>query len=200
MAPYQAGAPLYILPFDHRSSFMKMFGVEATTITEAEKDMLKTYKRVVYDGFLAGLKLGVPKAAATILTDEEFGDDVLCLASTAGVMTAVSTEKSGQREFALEYGSEFGQHLDHYQPTFAKALLRYNPGDDPEFNKRQRKSLRQVVEYTKTHNMKFLIEPLIPTTEVQLAEVGGDKTRYDTEVRPKLTVQMMQEMQTDGVE
>lgn len=200
MVTYQSGTPLYILPFDHRSSFVKMFGVEASTMTPVEKDMLKAYKLVIYNGFLAGLKLGVPKGAAAILTDEEFGEDVLRLASAADVMTAVSTEKSGQREFALEYGNEFGSHLDHYQPTFAKALLRYNPGEDAALNARQRKNLVQLVTYAKAHNTKFLIEPLIKATEAQLAEVGGDKARYDTEVRPKLTMQMMQEMQADGVE
>jgi 5-dehydro-2-deoxygluconokinase len=36
--------------------------------------------------------------------------------------------------------------------------------------------------------------------EEQLAKVGGDKIRYDRELRPALTVQMIKEFQQSGVE
>ena len=46
-------------------------------------------------------------------------------------------EKSGQNEFDFEYGDEFGDHIERFDPDFFKVLVRYNPDGDPELNRRQ---------------------------------------------------------------
>ena len=53
------------------------------------------------------------------------------------MVLAMPAEKSGQNEFDFEYGSEFGAHIEAFDPTFTKVLVRYNPEGDGAMNARQ---------------------------------------------------------------
>src|SRR3989440_11221427 len=127
--------PLYILPFDHRGSFQeKMFGWKGTLTAEQTAEIAAT-KAVIYDGFKAVIAGGLPKEKAGILVDEQFGAAILRDAAKHGYATACPAEKSGQDEFDFEYGEDFGKHLEAFNPTFCKVLVRYNPGGDKDLNK-----------------------------------------------------------------
>lgn len=193
--------PLFILPFDHRTSFMKkMFGISAEP-KEEQVEYISGFKRIIFEGFKRGVESGVPKEQAAILVDEQFGDAVLRDAIASGYTVCLATEKSGQDEFDFEYGQEgFAEHIEKYHPAIVKVLLRYNPEGDKEMNARQRARLKILSDYCHNHGYKFLIEPLIPATEEQLAKVEGSEHRYDTEIRYQLMVQMIQELQEYGVE
>lgn len=193
--------PLYILAFDHRGTFAKqIFGVEMEQLDEDQKVQIKEFKQIIYDGFKDALSKGVPKEHAAILVDEDFGDSILTDAKMNGFMTIVSVEKTGQDSFAFEYGSEYGEHLEKYMPTFSKALIRYNPEDSDQKKKQQGDSLKILSDYSHRHGFKFLLEPLIPASQSQLAKVNGDKNEYDRLLRPGLTVTMVKELQDAGVE
>lgn len=194
--------PLFILPFDHRSSFIKkMFSIEGRKPSADETKLIASYKQIIYDGFkLAVAGGGVPKESAAILTDEQFGDAVLKDAAKAGYTFCLATEKSGSDEFDFEYGIEFASHIEKYQPTIVKALIRYNPEENQEMNARQRTRLKTLSDFCHQHGYKFLIEPLVPASAEQLERVGGDQRRYDNELRPGLMVAMVAELQNAGVE
>jgi myo-inositol catabolism protein IolC len=193
--------PLYILPFDHKSSFVsKLFGWDYDTLTPDQKAKVSQTRQITYEGFQKAVAMGIPKETAAILTDEEFGGDVLKKAKEEGFVTLLTTEKSGQEIFTFEYGTEFAAHIQNFAPTFTKALIRYNPGGDSDTNKKQLENLKPLVEYSHANGYKFLIEPLLPPTDAQLQSVNGDKAAYDTQMRPGLTVQMMQELQSFGIE
>jgi len=68
---------LYILPFDHRGSFIQMFGFSEEELTPAESSTIADYKHLIYEGFLLSLKIGVSKESAAILVDERFGAKIL---------------------------------------------------------------------------------------------------------------------------
>ena len=69
--------PLYILPFDHRGTFLaKMLGAKGPPTAE-QAAAIAAMKQVIYDGFRAALAGGVPRDKAGILVDEQFGADVL---------------------------------------------------------------------------------------------------------------------------
>ena len=69
--------PLYILPFDHRSSFeLKMFGW-GEDLTPEQTAEIAAAKQVIYDGFKAAIEAGAPKEKAGILVDEQFGAAIL---------------------------------------------------------------------------------------------------------------------------
>jgi len=193
--------PLFILAFDHRASFQKkMFGITGEPSSEQVKEII-SFKQVIYEGFKQGVANGVPKNEAAILVDEQFGDAILRDAVANGFTACVGTEKSGQDEFDFQYGrDEFAAHIEKYKTQIVKVLIRYNPESDPGMNARQRGRLKILSDWCHANGYKFLTEPLIPASESQLASVGGDAKRYDSETRPMLMVKMIEELQGDGVE
>src|SRR6202022_2868038 len=104
--------PLYILPFDHRGSFQtKMFGWKGT-LTPEQTAEVAAVKQVIYDGFKSAIAAGVPKAKGGILVDEQCGAAILLDAARNGYSTSCPAEKSGQDEFAFEYGEDFAKHIE----------------------------------------------------------------------------------------
>jgi myo-inositol catabolism protein IolC len=192
---------LYILPFDHRGSFqIKMFGWTGT-LSPAQTAEIASTKQVIYDGFKIALKAGVPKQKAGILVDEQFGSAILHDATANGYTTACPAEKSGQDEFDFEYGEEFAQHIENLNPTFCKVLVRYNPEGERALNQRQAARLKRLSDYLHTHGRsKFMFELLVPAEKSQLDQVKGDKKAYDLELRPRLMVQTIEQLQDAQVE
>ena len=192
---------LFIMPFDHRGSFQeKLFGIKGRAPTAAETQEIASYKRIIYEGFKKAIAAGVPRDKAGILVDEQFGQDILKDAKSAGFMTACPAEKSGQDEFDFEYGSEFGAHIHQFGPTFVKVLVRYNPDADHTMNQRQAQRLKKLSDYCHAHQNKFMFELLVPATAEQLVASGGSTSRYDHEMRPGLMVRAMKELQDTGIE
>ena len=188
--------PLYILPFDHRGSFQsKMFGWKGT-LTSDQTAQIAATKQVIYDGFKTAVSLGVPKHKAAILVDEQFGGAILRDATSNGYTTACPVEKSGQEEFDFEYGEEFAKHVEALHPTFCKVLVRYNPEGDPALNARQAARLRRLSEYLHSKSeSRFLFELLVPAEKAQLDRLRGDKKAYDLQLRPRLMVEAIQQLQ-----
>jgi 5-dehydro-2-deoxygluconokinase len=193
--------PLYILPFDHRGTFQKnMFGWSGS-LTDEQTAKIAAMKRVIYDGFQEALAGGVPQAKAGILVDEQFGADILRDASQHGYVTACPAEKSGQDEFDFEYGDEFARHIETFQPTFCKVLVRYNPEGEAAMNRRQSERLKRLSDYLHSAGRsRFMFELLVPATPAQLERSGGDKKEYDRGLRPELMVRAITELQDAGIE
>jgi myo-inositol catabolism protein IolC len=193
--------PLYIQPFDHRGSFQtKMFGWKGT-LTEEQTAKIAAAKQVIYDGFKAALAGGVPKEKAGILVDEQFGAAILRDAAAIGYLTACPAEKSGQDEFDFEYGKDFAKHIEAFQPTFCKVLVRYNPEGDAGLNRRQAARLSQLSNYLHSESRSlFMFELLVPAERTQLERVNGDKKAYDLNIRPGLMVDAVKQLQDAGVE
>ncbi|HEU0179840.1 MAG TPA: DUF2090 domain-containing protein [Blastocatellia bacterium] len=193
--------PLYILPFDHRSSFeLKMFGW-GEDLTPEQTAQIAAAKQVIYDGFKAAVEAGAPKEKAGILVDEQFGAAILRDAAARGYTFAYPVEKSGQEEFEFEYGENFDKHIEAFNPTFCKVLVRYNPDGDKALNGRQTARLKRLSEYLRANNRsRFMFELLVPAEKAQLDRVKGDKKKYDLEHRPSLMVQTIHELQEAGVE
>jgi myo-inositol catabolism protein IolC len=192
---------LYILPFDHRGSFQtKMFGWKGTLTTE-QTAAIAAAKQVIYDGLKEAVAAGVPKDRAGILVDEQFGAAILRDAAKHGYSTSCPAEKSGQDEFDFEYGEEFAKHIEAFNPTFCKVLVRYNPEGDKALNERQTARLKRLSEYLHGKRRSlFMFELLVPAEKAQLARVKGDKKAYDLEIRPGLMVQAIRQLQGAGVE
>jgi myo-inositol catabolism protein IolC len=192
--------PLHILPFDHRGSFQTgMFGWKGALSPE-QTAQIAAAKQVIYDGLKAAIAAGVAKEHAGILVDEQFGAAILRDAARSGYITCAPAEKSGQEEFDFEYGEDFAKHIEAFNPTFCKVLVRYNPEDDTRLNQRQAARLRRLSDYLHAHDRKYMFELLVPATPGQLNQLGGDRQRYDRERRPALMAQAIRELQAAGVE
>ena len=192
---------LFVLPFDHRSSFERgLLGISGRQADPQEVEQLSAYKRIIYEGLLEALENGVPAESAAILVDEKYGAQLLAEARERGITTCVPVEKSGQEVFDFEHGDEFGQHLQKVAPTFAKALVRYNVDGDPGMNERQRNRLKALSNYAHSNGYRFMFELLVPATEGQMESVGKDNQAYDLQLRPELTTRVIAELQDAGVE
>jgi myo-inositol catabolism protein IolC len=193
-------SPLYILPYDHRSSFEKgLFGWSGALNAE-QTDRIAKSKEVIYDGFKLALSKGLPKDRAAILVDEQFGAAILRDAAKNGFIAAMPAEKSGLAEFQFEYGDAWAAHIEAFKPTFVKVLVRYNPEDDEALNRRQAGRLKQLADYCHSHGHYFLFELLVPATHEQMDRLDGDQHLYDVDLRPSLVIGTIKELQQAGVE
>ncbi len=192
--------PLYLLPFDHRHSYLTgMFKFEPPLSLGQHARVVES-KRLIYEGFQAALAQGVPAAHAGILVDEEFGAEVLRDAKASGAITALSVESSGPDEFAFEYGDDFARHLEAFAPTFAKVLVHHNVDGDAALNARQTERLVRLSNWCRLHNQKLMFELLVSATKAQLAQAGGETAAFDLQQRPALMIRAIEALQDAGVE
>ncbi|MEO7939395.1 MAG: DUF2090 domain-containing protein [Burkholderiaceae bacterium] len=192
--------PLYILPFDHRDSFVsKLFGWTGA-LSAGQTARVSAAKRVIYDGFEAAVAGGIDKRHAGILVDEHFGADILRVASGSGIITCTPVEKSGQDEFDFEFGEDFARHIEAFSPTFCKVLVRYNPEGDSAVNHQQASRLRRLSEALVGSPSRFMFELLVPATPQQLETLGGEARTYDRKLRPALMLRAISQLQDAGVD
>lgn len=142
---------LYMLAFDHRDAFRDILAPER--IPEA--------KRVIFEGLLRALD-AAPQGAPGILIDEEFGADIAREAKAAGLVVAMPVERAGTDEFDFAYGKAYREHIAAFDPTFAKALVRYDPGGDRPRNLGQEARLRELSDWLRGEGRKLLLEVLVP--------------------------------------
>src|SRR5262249_58175552 len=118
-----------------------------------------------------------------------------------GVVTGSPAERSGKEEFDFEYGEAFARHIEAFDPTFCKVLVRYNPEGDRALNQRQAARLKRLSDFLAgAGRSRFMFELLVPAEPAQLDRLKGDKKRYDLELRPRLMVQAIGELQGAGVD
>jgi myo-inositol catabolism protein IolC len=192
--------PLYMLAFDHRSSFSRdLLGIDGTP-TRFEARRVSDIKSIVYEGFRLALDDGLRRESAGLLVDEQYGAKIARKAHGEGVVLAMPVERSGRAEFEFEFGREFSQHIEDFDPTYAKVLVRYNPEGDPELNRRQSDRLRKLSNWLRRRERKLLFELLVPAEQAQLDRIGGSQQRYDLELRPSLVAETIRDLQDAGVE
>ncbi|MGI6335197.1 MAG: 2-deoxy-5-keto-D-gluconate 6-phosphate aldolase domain-containing protein [Minisyncoccales bacterium] len=168
---------LIILPFDHRSSFLK-------DITN-QKRKVREMKEMIFDAFLLSIK---NKRDFAILVDEELGENVLLRAKKENIKICLPVEKSGQKELKLEYGDDFQKHIKKFDPEYVKILVRYNPSNI-EINKRQLEVLSKIGNFCRENKYKVLLELLVPKSKEEI-----DIKNYDTLLRYKKTIEAIKEI------
>src|SRR5437764_4897852 len=148
-----------------------MFGWKVS-LTDQQTAEIAATKQVIYDAFKSAVAGGVAKDKAGILVDEQFGAAILQDAAKNGYSTSCPAEKSGQDEFDFEYGEDFGKHIDKFNPTFCKVLVRYNPEADKAGNQRQAARLKRLSDWLHANKRLFMFELLVPPEPAQLEKVG----------------------------
>ena len=192
---------LYILAFDHRGTLTKgLLGVEGRPPNGDEIARVSSMKDIIFDGFLEAKNQGIEGGDPAILVDEAFGLQVQEKAKEMGIKFAAPVEKSGQKVFDFEYGDDFGEKIKEVNADFVKILVRWNPDDDKETRQIQGERIKTLSDWLDENERKFLLEFLVPASEQQLESVGGDQARYDAEIRPRLAVQVVEEMRERGAD
>lgn len=191
--------PLFMLAFDHRGAgHMAMFDA-APDPTPEQRTVITGVKQLIADAFAHALTHGVDGATAGILVDEEFGGEIASTAREHGTTVAMPVEVAGLDHFQFEYGEDFASHLSAFDPTMAKVLVRFNPEGDAAKNRTSLEHLGRLSAWLGPRPMKFLLELIVPATPRQLDTAGGLEA-YDTNIRPRLTREVMATMQGAGIE
>jgi myo-inositol catabolism protein IolC len=191
---------LYILAFDHRGSFQKkFFGIQGEPDAE-QTAIIADAKHLIFEGMLQAVGSGADASATGVVVDEQFCFALPPEPPQRGLKLAMPAERSGQNMFDFQYGDEFGEHIERFDPDFTKVLVRYNPDGDAEENRVQLGKLKRLSDWLKQHDRKFLFELLVPAENDQLESVGGDTDRYDAELRPDLMRRAIADIQDADVE
>jgi 5-dehydro-2-deoxygluconokinase len=191
---------LYILAFDHRGSFQKkFFGIEGEPDPE-QTAMIADAKHLIFEGLQRAVAAGADASVTGVLVDEQFGGTVPAEARAQGLKLAMPAERSGQSMFDFQYGEEFGEHIESFDPDFTKVLVRYNPDGNAEENGEQLRKLKRLSDWLRSRERKFLFELLVPAETAQLQAVEGSAERYDAELRPELMRRAIAEIQGAGIE
>ncbi len=186
------GEPIFILAADHRESFQQMYGLE-----ESQAGLIRGAKDLICEALIearASLSGGVPG----ILIDERFGASAARRAKELGILLAMPVEKSLQEVFDLEFGTEWTERVEMFDPDFVKALVFYNPEGSQAANQTQLERLQQVSLWLDAEGRSFMLEILIPSTPEQLERLGS-RERYDVELRPTLACTTIEEMHAAGI-
>lgn len=183
---------LFILPFDHQTGLFKEFGWINPITDEQTAMMLKT-RDITYQGYLYGVALGIPKEYTAILTDDTYGADVIKKAHADKTPVIYTLEKSGQPHLIFQH-ENWEHEIESQQPEWIKTLVRYNPDADKNDLTISIENLKKVSDYSKTHSIPLMIEPLVQPTESQKGIAD-----FDHAMRPDLTGRMLEEFYSNGI-
>jgi myo-inositol catabolism protein IolC len=201
MAPTDDRA-LLILAADHRNSLEReLYGLAAPP-TPDEAAKISADKLLIYQALLdAAPSLG-DDVQPGLLVDEQYGAGVAELAAASGgaVNLSMPIEASGQEWFQFAYGQDWRRHAEFFAADHPKVLVRDNPGFDPAEREAQAERLAEVSAWAKGSGRNLILELLVPATDADNATADHDTRRYDDEVRPGLTLQVMAYLQDHDVE
>jgi myo-inositol catabolism protein IolC len=193
---------LPILAADYRDSVERgLYGLTAPP-TPAQAARITADKLLIYQALLDAAARLPTQIQPGILIDEQYGASVAELASrSAGAVSlGMPVEASGQQWFGFAYGDDWQQHAGFFAAEYAKVLVRDNPGLDPARREQQAGRVAQVSAWTARAGRSLVLDLLVPATGADKDATGGDMDRYDQELRPGRTLQVMEYLQDHGVE
>ncbi|WP_405795733.1 2-deoxy-5-keto-D-gluconate 6-phosphate aldolase domain-containing protein [Streptomyces sp. NBC_01506] len=196
------GKTLLILAADHRNSLETgLYGLTGPP-SPAQAARICADKLLIYQALLDAAEKLPASAQPGILIDEQYGADAIELAGRSGgaVNLSVPIEASGSEWFEFAYGDQWRRHAEFFPADHAKVLVRDNPGFDPGDRARQAEDLAEVSSWATDAGRPLILELLVPASESDKRAVGDDTARYDAEIRPGLTVAVIEYLQDHGVE
>jgi len=148
---------LCVLAFDHRSQLVDMAqqsGADLNDISILKELILKGTQEVAEEAGLAG--------KAGILCDSRFGQSVLNAVTGSGFWVARPIELPGSRPLALEHGNIGSQLVNWPLEHVVKCLVFCHPDDNPEMQKAQEKTVKEVYEACCQSGHELLLEVILP--------------------------------------
>lgn len=186
--------PWAILAFDHRGELSRsVFDKEIVDLMPEQLASLSEVKSIIFDGYVEAAKRGLCGVRSGVLVDEQFGAEV-ARRSAGRTLLAMPVEKADQDIFEFEYGKEFSRHIESFDPDYVKALVRFNADGDVLTRQTQLSRLHVLSQSLRKHQRKFIFELIVVPTDAQLESVGGDRVRFEDELRPGLVVRAMTEI------
>jgi 5-dehydro-2-deoxygluconokinase len=192
---------LFILAMDQRDSIeQKLYELDHAPTPE-EAASIAANKLLVYRGFVDAVATMPAGGSPAFLVDEQYGASPAVLAAADERVTlAMPIEASGRQWFDFGYGHQWRAHAEFFGTDHAKVLIHDNPELDRAEREQQASRVAEVSAWAEHASRPLIVELLVGATDEQLAKVGGDTARYDREVRPGLTVEIIEFLQDHGVE
>jgi myo-inositol catabolism protein IolC len=192
---------LFILAMDQRDSIEQKLYELDTAPTPEESASIAANKLLVYRGFLDAVADLPEGAVPGFLVDEQYGATPAVLAEADDrISLAMPIEASGRDWFDFEFGHDWRTHAEFFGAKHPKVLIHDNPGLPLKDREEQANKLAGISSWAKQANRQFIVELLVGGTDEDMAKVDGDSDRYDREIRPDLTVQVIEFLQDHGVE
>ncbi len=191
--------PLYMLAFDHRQVLrdaMERTGENPAALARR----LSEGKQLVYEGLLQAVENGLPRHHTGILIDEEYGARQARDAGERGLHLAMPVEASRTSVLEFQYGEDFAQHIESFDPSIVKLLVFHNPADTGDRIAIQVARMRTISQWARSHGKPFMLELLIRPTDAQLAKVNGSPERFRTEQHTELLRGSIEYLQNEDVE
>jgi myo-inositol catabolism protein IolC len=191
---------LLILADDHRDSLEKELYRLTAPPTPAEATRIRADKMLVYEALVDAAGRLPDGAQAGILVDEEYGEEVaeFAIRSNGLVNLSMPLEASGKDWFEFAYGDEWKAHAGRFRTDHAKVLIRDNPSLAVPDRLQQAERLKVVSAWAAEFDRQLIVELLVPPTDDDLKSVAGDHKRYDDELRPRLTLDVIGFLQDHG--
>lgn len=192
---------LLILASDHRDSLERDLYELTDPPTPAEAARISQDKLTVYQALVDAAPELPEGVQAGILVDEQYGAAVAELASRSDGLINLSMplEASGKEWFEFAY-DDWQQHALFFDGDHAKVLIRDNPEFDDDKRTEQAERMAALSTWCRENRRPLIIELLVPATDADLAQVDGDKHRYDDELRPELTLRAIEYLQDHGAD
>ena len=201
MASEAGSKLLFILAADHRNSLESELYRLSSPPTPAEAARIVADKLLIYQAVLDAVPLLPAQVQPGILIDEQYGASAAELAAASGgaVNLSMPLEASGHPFFQFAYGDAWKAHAEFFAADHSKVLVRDNPDFAAADRTPQAETLAEVSAWAEQAGRPLILELLVPATDAQTQSVGGDSGRYDRDLRPKLTVEVMEYLQDAGV-
>jgi myo-inositol catabolism protein IolC len=192
---------LFILAMDQRDSIeQKLYELDHAPTPE-EAASIAANKLLAYRGLLDAVADLPEGGRPGFLVDEQYGASPAVLAGAdERISLAMPIEASGQEWFDFAYGHDWRSHATFFRADHPKVLLRDNPALDRAQREAQANKVAEISSWARHEGRELIVELLVAGTDDDLASVEGDTDRYDREVRPGLTVQVLEFLQDHGVE
>lgn len=178
---------LYMLAFEHRSTFRKLVFGHTDPLSSAEREHLIALKRIIFQGVRQAATVA-PEGLA-ISVDDEYGEEIHREAHRLGILTALPIERSGRAVFEFEH-ADWQERLRFIRPHYAKALIRVAP---ESLQAVELDRLRELNDFCHEQGMRFLLEPLI------VPAAGESGERFERETRPRRFEQVAAKLKEAGI-
>ncbi len=184
---------LFMLPFDHRASFSRDLLKITGQLDSNQTQKIAKLKNLIFLAFL-NTYAKYRNDNFAILVDEQFGGEVIRGCKEFGIEFATSVEKSGQKIFDFEYGTDYQKHLTKINPNYAKVLVRYHP-ENVQDNEIQLKRLVDLSTFCEKKDIKLLFELLLNPSDKDI-EKAGSRENFDNMYRADLMKQAVREVRS----
>jgi len=141
-----------MLAFDHRGSFREMFGIEAEP-TEEQTRRSADAKHLIFEGMLRAVEPGADARRDGRARTSSSGDESPQQAKEHGLKLAIGRGEERSDTFDFEYGGDFGEHIERFDPDFSKVLVPTTDGD-ADANAEQRGSSSGLADWLHANDRK----------------------------------------------